>query len=75
MHLKDFVGGPQFAGYCPLGQGKVDIEGILDTLEKANSDANVMVELDGSKDQPMTPLQTAQISKAYLEKLGYKFRA
>jgi len=74
MHLKDFVGGPHFAGYCPLGQGKVDIAGILNTLEKANSDANIMVELDGSKDQPLTPLQTAQISKAYLEKLGYKFR-
>ena len=75
MHLKDFVGGPHFGGYCPLGQGKVDIAGILDTLEKANSDANVMVELDGSKDQPMTPRETAQISKAYLEKLGYKFHA
>jgi len=34
-----------------------------------------MVELDGSKDQPLTPLETAQITKAYLEKLGYKFRA
>jgi len=75
MHLKDFAGGPHFGGYCPLGQGKVDIAGILDTLEKAKSEANVMVELDGSKDQPMTPLETAQISKAYLEKLGYKFRA
>ena len=75
MHLKDFVGGPHFGGYCPLGQGKVDIAGILDTLEKANSDANVMVELDGSRDQPLTPLQTAQITKAYLEKLGYQFRA
>ena len=75
MHLKDFAGGQHFGGYCPLGQGKVDIAGILDALEKANSDANVMVELDGSKDQPMTPLETAQISKAYLEKLGYKFRA
>ena len=75
MHLKDFAGGQHFGGYCPLGQGKVDIAGILDTLEKANSDANVMVELDGSRDQPMTPLETAQISKAYLEKLGYKFRA
>jgi inosose dehydratase len=75
MHLKDFAGGQAFAGYCPLGQGKVDIAGILDTLEKANSDANIMVELDGSKDQPLTPLETAQISKAYLVKLGYKFRA
>jgi inosose dehydratase len=75
MHLKDFVGGQAFAGYCPLGHGKVDIAGILDTLEKANSEANIMVELDGSKDQPLTPLETAKISKAYLEKLGYKFRA
>jgi len=75
MHLKDFAGGPHFGGYCPLGQGKVDIVGILDTLEKANSDANVMVELDGSRNAPLTPLETAQITKAYLEKLGYKFRA
>lgn len=75
MHLKDFAGGQAFAGYCPLGQGKVDIAGILDTLEKANADANIMVELDGSKDQPLTPLETAQISKAYLETLGYRFRA
>lgn len=75
MHLKDFAGGQAFAGYCPLGQGKVDIAGILDTLENANSDANIMVELDGSKDQPLTPLETAQISKTYLETLGYRFRA
>ncbi len=75
MHLKDFAGGPHFGGYCPLGQGKVDLAGILDTLENANSDANVMVELDGSKNAPMTPLETAQVTKDYLVKLGYKFRA
>ncbi len=74
MHLKDFSGGPHFGGYCPLGQGKVDIAGILDALEKANSDANIMVELDGSGGQPLTPLETAQITKAYLKKLGYAFR-
>ena len=34
MHLKDFVGGQPFAGYCPLGQGKVDIAGILDTRSR-----------------------------------------
>ena len=27
MHLKDFIGGEHFAGYCPLGQGKVDLRG------------------------------------------------
>jgi inosose dehydratase len=74
MHLKDFVGGEHFAGYCPLGQGKVDLKGILDMVEGANTNANIMVELDGSSKQPLTPLETAQMSKAYLQKLGYSFR-
>jgi hypothetical protein len=34
-----------------------------------------MVELDPSKDQPMTPWECASTSKKYLEGLGYKFRA
>jgi inosose dehydratase len=75
MHLKDFSGGEHFAGYCPLGQGKVDLKAILDMVEGANPNANIMVELDGSANMPYTALQTAQISKAYLEKLGYTFRA
>jgi hypothetical protein len=33
-----------------------------------------MHELDGSPKMPYPPLETAQISKAYLEKLGYTFR-
>jgi inosose dehydratase len=74
MHLKDFVGGEHFAGYCPLGQGKVDLKAILDMMESANPNANVMVELDGSQNAPYTPRQTAEISKAYLQKLGYAFR-
>jgi len=74
MHLKDFVGGPHFAGYCPLGQGNVDLKAILDMME-SNPTAHVMVELDGSANQPYTPLETAQISKAYLQKLGYTFRS
>jgi inosose dehydratase len=74
MHLKDWVGGEHFAGYCPLGQGKVDLKAILDMMEASNANANIMVELDGSPKQPYTPLETAQISKAYLEKIGYKFR-
>ncbi len=27
LHLKDYVGGDAFAGYCPLGMGKVNIPG------------------------------------------------
>jgi inosose dehydratase len=74
MHLKDFSGGQYFAGYCPLGQGKVDIPSILDTMENAGHPANIMVELDRAPNTPISALETAQTSKAYLKKLGYKFR-
>lgn len=73
MHLKDFKGWEHFAGYCPLGEGKVDLKAILDTVEAANPSANVMHELDGSANAPYTPIQTAEISRAYLQKLGYTF--
>jgi inosose dehydratase len=75
MHLKDFVGGKYFAGYCPLGQGKVDLAGILDTVERAGHPANIMVELDRAANTPISALETAQTSKAYLVKLGYTFKA
>ena len=74
MHLKDYSGGEHFMGYCPLGLGKVDLTGILQMMNEAHPDADVMVELDGSKDQPYTPRQTAEISKAFLMKQGYAFR-
>jgi inosose dehydratase len=75
MHLKDYSGGEHFVGYCPLGQGKVDLAGILNTVEEAGHPVNVMVELDGSDNQPYTPRETVEISKAYLQKLGYTFKA
>ena len=74
MHLKDFIGWEHMAGYCPLGLGKVDLKSILDMIEKAQPDANVMHELDGSPNMPYTPRETAQISKTYLQTLGYSFR-
>lgn len=74
MHLKDWSGWEHFGGYCPLGQGKVDIKAILSTMEEANPGANIMVELDPSRNAPYTPLQTAEISRKYLEQLGYTFR-
>jgi inosose dehydratase len=75
MHLKDYNGGDAFLGYCPLGQGKVDLRKILQLVNDAHPEANVMHELDGSKDAPYTPRQTAEISKAFLVKQGYAFRA
>jgi inosose dehydratase len=75
MHLKDYKGWEHFAGYCPLGEGKVDLKSILDTVEASNPNANVMHELDGSQNAPYTPLQTAEIGVTYLRKLGYTFRS
>ena len=71
MHLKDFVNGPHMGGYAPLGIGMVDLKSILETMEQANPKANIMHELDPSRNMPYTPRQTAEISKWYLQKLGY----
>jgi inosose dehydratase len=75
MHLKDFDGGPNYLGYCPLGMGKVDIPAILDIVEKGNMHGMIMVELDPSGNMPIAAGETARIAKAYLQKLGYSFRA
>jgi inosose dehydratase len=73
MHLKDYVGGKYFAGYCPLGQGKVDLVSVINTAEGAGHPVNVMVELDRAPDTPISARETADISKAFLVKQGYKF--
>jgi inosose dehydratase len=75
LHLKDFNGGPNWEAYCPLGQGKVDIGAVLDELEKVKELEIAMVELDPSRNPPVPPIETVRISKEYLQKLGYKFRA
>ena len=75
IHLKDFNGGPHWVGYCPLGQGKVDMRALMDVLEEAKQLTYAMVELDPSPNPPMTPFQTAEASKEYLQKLGYTFRS
>lgn len=74
MHVKDYNGGDAFIGYCPLGQGKVNIPAILDMMEGRSIAGMLMVELDGGPRMPMTALETATIAKAYLEKQGVSFR-
>jgi inosose dehydratase len=69
MHVKDWDG----VRYCPLGQGKVDIAAIMDMVEASGKKPDLNVELDSSK--PQTPLEAAQTTKAYLQKIGYKFAA
>lgn len=75
MHLKDYGGGDAYLGYCPLGQGKVDIPAILDLAKKADMQGMVMVELDPSRAMPIAAGDTASIAKTYLQKLGYGFRS
>jgi inosose dehydratase len=74
MHLKDYDGGPNYAGYCPLGRGKVNIPAVLDMVEKGDMKGMVMVELDSSRTMPIPAGETARISQMYLQKLGYTFR-
>jgi inosose dehydratase len=75
VHLKDYDGGEHYLGYCPLGQGHVDLAGIVDLLENSGNDLMIMAELDPSPKMPQSPLEAARINKASLQKLGYQFRS
>ncbi len=75
VHMKDWDGGPHYLGYCPLGQGKVNVAGLVDMLDKSGNDLMIMAELDPSDGMPLAPLEAARISKEYLRKLGYAFRS
>src|SRR6476646_3948600 len=75
VHLKDYNGGEHYLGYCPLGQGKVDLAGVVDLLESSGNDLMIMAELDPSPKMPLSPLEAASIDKATLQKLGYAFRS
>jgi inosose dehydratase len=74
MHLKDYSGGADYLGYCPLGKGKVDIPAILAMMEGRKTAGLVMVELDSPPPQPVPAIDNARIAKAYLEKAGIAFR-
>jgi len=75
VHCKDFNGGEHWEQYCPLGRGKVNLTAVLDLLEKAPNMKILMVELDPGRNAPITPKETAEISKRYLQEQGYKFRS
>ena len=75
VHLKDWDGGAHYEGYCPLGQGKVDVAGIVDLLDGSGNDLMIMAELDPTANMPLAPLEAARINKATLLKLGYGFRS
>ena len=62
----------QTLGGNALGMGFVDIDSILNTLEVAGLNPDVMYELDRGN-APMSARDTAEFGKAYLMRLGYKF--
>jgi inosose dehydratase len=68
---------PSLLGYCPLGQGKVNIPGILDLMAGRKIHGMVMGELDHDpkSPSPAAPVELVKTSKLYLETLGITFRA
>ncbi len=75
VHMKDFDGGLHYLGYCPLGQGKVDVAALASLLESSGNDLMIMCELDPTPNPPHTPLEAARLNKVAMAALGYTFRA
>lgn len=86
VHLKDYCGSVKFdaegkeidqsgfACYSPLGQGVVNLKAVLEILENyAGFNGPVMIELDGTKNMPMSAEKAVLANKEYMEKLGYSF--
>jgi inosose dehydratase len=77
MHLKDFNGKDQhLLGYCPLGQGQLNVPGILDVMQNHPVHGMIMIELDNNPRDlsPTPPIDLARQSVSYLESIGVKFR-
>ena len=78
MHLKDYNGlDNRLVGYCPLGQGKVNVPAILDVMNGRKLQGMIMVELDNSpRDLSPTPsFELAKQSATYLKTIGVKLRS
>jgi inosose dehydratase len=76
MHLKDYNDeDPHLAGYCPLGQGKVNVPAILDLVEKKTLRGMVMGELDNDGSAAIAPRDLVKTSRIYLQSLGVTFRS
>lgn len=78
VHLKDYEGGDNgWLGYCPLGEGKQEVEKLLNMLVegKDRMTGRIMYEqdYDGRTEGRFTNYESAKISRDYLTKLGYEF--
>lgn len=80
LHIKDVeavtpaTGGDAARPYrwVELGRGRVDLPGVFAALKKAGFKGWAIVELDAVPDKARTPKEAGQISKSYLEKLGFR---
>jgi inosose dehydratase len=77
MHLKDYNGkDDHLSGYCPLGQGVVNVPAILEMIEGRQISGMVMGELDndGRNLSHTSPQDLVKDSRDYLVTLGIRFR-
>jgi inosose dehydratase len=80
LHLKDVEPVPPAAGADParsyrfveLGRGRVDLPGVFAALKRVGFKGWAVVELDAVPDKARTPKESGQISKSYLENLGFR---
>ena len=77
LHIKDLEspvpgGSPGSYRFVELGRGKVDVAGVFSALEAAKFAGWAVVELDEVPDKARTPKEAAQLSKAYLGKIGLR---
>jgi inosose dehydratase len=80
VHLKDYAGGDNgYLGYAPLGEGKVKIKKIMKMLEKGRDKMAGMIMFELDSDRKIKPalsdFEAAKVSRDYLKKLGYDFKA
>jgi len=57
--------------FVELGRGKVDLKRVFDALLQTKFSGWAVVELDSVPDPSRTPKESALVSKAYLESLGF----
>ena len=76
VHVKDLQrprpgGAPDSYRFVEIGNGSVNVLGVLHTLAKVGFDGWAIVELDDVTSASQTPASSAQIAKKFLESNGF----
>jgi inosose dehydratase len=78
VHIKDFKGRAFHDGYTSVGDGLVNVKGVMEVLETSGRDFMIMAELnpdaEKNKSNPQTAFELAKASKQTFIDLGYTFR-